>query len=136
MIRPLVYDTFLLSQKADPATEQDLPLVQDLADTLRHHRETCVGMAANMIGFPRRILAYAPMGVIMTMLNPEIISRKDPYETMEGCLCHTGERPVTRYREIQVTWQDTQFHRHTQTFTGFAAQILQHEMDHFEGILV
>ena len=136
MIRPIVHDVFLLSGKSEPATAADLPIAKDLRDTLTAHRSECVGMAANMIGFSKRIIIVS-LGIFdMVMMNPEIISRSGRFETEEGCLSLAGVRPTTRYQKITVRFQDEQMKPHTQDFTGWTAQIIQHECDHLEGILI
>ncbi len=137
MIRELIHDPLLLAKKAEPATKTDLPVAQDLLSTLIAHKDTCVGMAANMIGICKRIIAFNNEGMYMLMFNPEIIHRSDPYQTEEGCLSLLGgPRKCLRYQTIQVKWQAADFSVHTQTFTGWTAQIIQHEVDHCEGILI
>ncbi len=136
MIRPIFRDEALLSRPSLPAGADDLATAQDLLDTLRAHQQECVGMAANMIGVSRRIIAFNDEGRLRVMLNPEIIRRSRPYETEEGCLSLAGVRPATRYLSIRVRYEDTLFSGHTETFTGMTAQIIQHECDHLEGILI
>lgn len=136
MIRDICKDETFLAQKAEPATPEDLPAAADLLETLTHHSAGCVGMAANMIGERKCILICAIGPGSLILVNPEIVSREGRYETQEGCLCHEGERPVTRYRSIRVKYLDEQFHPQERTFLGFTAQIIQHEMDHFEGKLI
>ena len=136
MVRPVIRDTFLLSQKSAPATPDDLDAVRDLIDTLAANRERCVGMAANMIGVLRRFIAVVDGEEILVMLNPEILKASGPYRTEEGCLSLDGTRPVRRFRSVKVRWQDEGFHVKIRTFEGFTAQIIQHEMDHLEGIVV
>ena len=136
MIRPIFRDEALLSRLSLPAGADDLATAQDLLDTLRAHQQECVGMAANMIGVSRRIIAFNDEGRLRVMLNPEIIRRSRPYETEEGCLSLAGVRPATRYLSIRVRYEDTLFSEHTETFTGMTAQIIQHECDHLEGILI
>lgn len=136
MVRKIVRDAFLLSQKAAPATEKDLPVAQDLLDTLLAHREGCVGMAANMIGVNKRIIAFDNEGSYMLMFNPEIIKKSGPYETEEGCLSLSGVRTAKRWRSIRVRYQNEQLQTRFKTFTGWSAQIIQHEVDHCEGILI
>lgn len=136
MIRPVCRDTALLSQVSQPAEISDLDTAQDLLDTLRAHAHECVGMAANMIGISRRIIVFSDEGRLRLMLNPEIIRRSRPYDTEEGCLSLPGTRPVTRFLSIRVQYQDTSLAVHTETFTGTTAQIIQHECDHLEGILI
>lgn len=136
MIRPINHDTFLLSQKSVPATKADMPVVTDLTDTLRANLDRCVGMAANMIGINKRIIAVAMGPMVIPMINPIIIRKSEPYEAVEGCLSLSGERKTTRYQTIEVEYQDISFKSHRQTYTGFIAQIIQHEVDHCDGILI
>lgn len=137
MIREIVKDTFFLSQKSEPATRQDLPVIQDLLDTIRANADRCVGMAANMIGERKTILATQIGKDYLVMINPKIVDHsKQCYETEESCLSLTGQRPVKRYSVIVVEYLDRKFKRKKQTFRDFEAQIIQHEMDHFEGILI
>ena len=136
MIRPIIKDTFFLGQKSEDAVKEDLPIGQDLQDTLYAHRDRCVGMAANMIGERKRIIAMARGPVIIVMLNPKILSRSGEYETEEGCLSLEGVRKTTRYRSIRLSWQDMQMKVRTGTLDGFQAQIVQHEIDHCDGILI
>lgn len=136
MVRPVCRDTFLLSQKSTPATPADLPTVRDLVDTLEANRERCVGMAANMIGVLRRFIAVVDGEAILVMLNPEIVKSAKPYRTEEGCLSLEGTRPVRRFGSIKVRWQDEEFRVRIRTFEGFTAEIIQHEIDHLDGILI
>ena len=137
MIREIVKDTFFLSQKSELATRQDLPVVQDLLDTICANADRCVGMAANMIGERKTILAAHIGKDYLVMINPKIVDHsKQCYETEESCLSLTGQRPVKRYSVIVVEYLDRKFKRKKQTFRDFEAQIIQHEMDHFEGILI
>ena len=136
MVRQIVRDTFLLSQKSTPAAPDDLPAVRDLADTLEANRERCVGMAANMIGVLRRFIAVADGDRILVMLNPEVLKASGPYRTEEGCLSLDGTRPVRRFRTVKVRWLDEEFHVKIRTFEGFTAEVIQHEMDHLDGIVV
>ena len=136
MIRPIEKDPFFLGRKSRPATAEDLPIVRDLLDTLTAHREGCVGMAANMIGQSVRIIAFDNEGSYMAMLNPEIIKCSDPYETEEGCLSLPGVRKTKRYRSIKVRYQNEQMQTRMKTFSGWTAQIIQHEIDHCNGILI
>lgn len=136
MERNIIRDTFFLRQKSLPASRDDLQTAQDLLDTLEANKDRCVGLAANMTGVLRRILVLDNEGTPLVMLNPEIISRAESYSTEEGCLSLDGTRPVTRWRKIKVRWQDMQLRTRIKTFTDFPAQIIQHEMDHFEGILI
>lgn len=136
MERSIIRDTFFLRQKSLPASRDDLQAAQDLLDTLEANKDRCVGLAANMTGVLRRILVLDNEGTPLVMLNPEIISRSESYSTEEGCLSLDGTRPVTRWRKIKVRWQDAGLRTRIKTFTDFPAQIIQHEMDHFEGILI
>ena len=136
MIREIMKDTFFLSQKSMPATPDDLPVALDLLDTLAAHREGCVGMAANMIGVNKRIIVFDNNGTDMVMFNPEIIKHSDPYETEEGCLSLTGVRNAKRWKSIKVQYQNEAFQTRFKTFSGWTAQIIQHEIDHCNGILI
>ncbi len=136
MIRPIERDPFFLGRKSRPATAEDLPIVRDLLDTLAAHREHCVGMAANMIGQAVRIIAFDSGGGYMAMLNPEIIRASEPFEAEEGCLSLPGVRKTKRYRSIKVRYQNEQMQTRLKTFTGWTAQIIQHEIDHCSGILI
>ena len=141
MVKEIIHDTILLARESEPATAQDLPIAQDLLDTLIAHKDGCVGMAANMIGEFKRIIAFldesgrAPTYTVM--LNPEIIARSGIYETEEGCLSLLGNpRKCKRYRTIKVQYQTLELKTHTKNFTGWTAQIIQHEVDHCNGILI
>ena len=137
MIRNICKDEFFLSQKAEPATADDLSVAQDLLDTLAAHKDGCVGMAANMIGERKTILAAQIGKDYLVMINPKIVDHsKQCYETEESCLSLTGQRPVKRYSVIVVEYLDRKFKRKKQTFRDFEAQIIQHEIDHCEGILI
>jgi len=136
MVRPVCRDTFLLSQKSTPATPADLPTVRDLVDTLEANRERCVGMAANMIGVLRRFIAVVDGEAILVMLNPEIVKSAKPYRTEEGCLSLEGTRLIRRFGSIKVRWHDEEFRVRIRTFEGFTAEIIQHEIDHLDGILI
>lgn len=136
MIREICKDETFLAQKAEPATLEDSQTAADLLETLQHHKEGCVGMAANMIGVNKRIIAFDNKGSYMVMFNPEILKKSDPYRTEEGCLSLTGLRPVKRWKSIKVRWQNEQFQERIKTFTGWTAQIIQHEIDHCEGIII
>ena len=136
MVRDICKDQFFLAQKAAPATLDDLAVAQDLLDTLAAHREGCVGMAANMIGVNKRIIAFDNEGSYLVMLNPEIVKRSGPYEAEEGCQSLSGTRRARRWRSIKVRWQNERFQERCKTFTGWTAQIIQHELDHCEGILI
>ena len=136
MIRPIVHDPLFLARPSVPATEADLPIANDLIDTLRANLDRCVGMAANMIGERKRIIAMARGPLVVVMLNPKILSKSGEYETEEGCLSLEGVRKTTRYRSIRLSWQDMQMKEHIGTLDGFQAQIVQHELDHCNGILI
>lgn len=136
MVRDIMKDTFFLSQKAVPAVPEDLPVAQDLLDTLAAHKNSCVGMAANMIGVNKRIIAFTNGDSYMVMFNPQIIRSSDPYMAEEGCLSLTGVRTVKRFRTIKVQYQNESFQTRFKTFTGWTAQIIQHEADHCDGILI
>lgn len=136
MIRPIVHDPLFLARPSVPATEADLPIANDLIDTLRANLDRCVGMAANMIGERKRIIAMARGPMVIVMLNPKILSKSGEYETEEGCLSLEGVRKTTRYRSIRLSWQDMQMKEHIGTLDGFQAQIVQHELDHCDGILI
>ena len=129
-------DVIFLSQKAEPATEADRQIAVNLLDTLKANEERCVGLAANMIGEKKAIIAVN-MGIVnVAMLNPVIVKKSGPFETEEGCLSLTGVRRTRRYKEIEVEYQDMQFQKRRQKFSGWTAQIIQHECDHLEGILI
>ena len=136
MIRDICKDEAFLAQKAAPATPDDRSIAEDLLETLAHHKEGCVGMAANMIGVSKRIIAFDNEGSYMVMFNPEIVRRSGPYDTEEGCLSLAGIRPARRWQSIKVRWQNEQFQVRLKTFTGWTAQIIQHEIDHCEGIII
>ena len=136
MIREICRDETFLSQKAAPATADDLATAQDLLDTLTAHKDGCVGMAANMIGVCKRIIAFDNEGTYMVMFNPVIVRQSGPYETQEGCLSLTGVRKTKRFQTIKVQWQNEKFQTRLKTFTGWTAEIIQHEIDHCEGILI
>ena len=136
MIREICRDETFLAQKAAPATADDLATAQDLLDTLTAHKDSCVGMAANMIGVCKRIIAFDNEGTYMVMFNPVIVRQSGPYETQEGCLSLTGVRKTKRFQAIKVQWQNEQFQTRLKTFTGWTAEIIQHEIDHCEGILI
>ena len=137
MIKELMHDPIFLSLKSEVATKEDLQVAEDLLDTLMAHKDGCVGMAANMIGIRKRIIAFDNEGTYMVMFNPEIIKKSEPYETEEGCLSLLGgPRKCKRYKSIKVQWQTTEMQIRIKTFTGFPAQIIQHEIDHCDGILI
>ena len=137
MVRELIHDPILLSRQSAPATAEDLQVSQDLLDTLLAHRETCVGMADNMIGIHKQIIVFDNEGTPMVMFNPQIISKSLPYEAEESCLSLLGgPRKTTRYRKVKVQYQTTQLQTRLKTFSGWTAQIIQHEIDHCNGILI
>lgn len=137
MVKELVHDPILLAMKSETAAKDDLQTAQDLMDTLSAHKDSCVGMAANMIGVRKRIIVFDNGGEFMTMLNPEILKRSEPYETEEGCLSLLGgPRKCKRYKSVKVKWQTVDFQTRIKTFTGFTAQIIQHEIDHCDGVLI
>ena len=136
MIREICKDVIFLAQKAEPATPDDLPVAADLLETLEYNKDGCVGMAANMIGVNKRIIAFDNDGKYMVMFNPEILRKSGPYETEEGCLSLTGVRPVKRWKTIKVQWQNEKFQQRIKNFTGWTAEIIQHEIDHCEGIII
>ncbi len=136
MIKPICKDTIILSKKSVPATKADMPVVEDLLDTLQANTDQCVGMAANMIGVNRRIIVFSVGVMNIPIINPVIVKCADPYETEEGCLSLNGVRKTTRYQSIEVEFFDRNFEKQKQTFTGFPAQIIQHEIDHCNGILI
>ena len=137
MICEVVHDPILLSAKSVPATKEDISVARDLLDTLRANKEACVGMAANMIGIPKRIIVFDNEGSYMVMFNPEIIKATGPYDAEESCLSLLGgPRKCKRYQSIKVQWQNEQFQTRIKTFTGWTAQIIQHEIDHCNGILI
>lgn len=137
MIQELVHDPILLGIPSKPATEADLQVAQDLLDTLIAHKDTCVGMAANMIGEHTRIIVFDNDGSYMTMFNPEILKASGLYEAEESCLSLLGgPRPCKRYQTIKVQWQNQLFQTRIKTFTGWSAQIIQHEIDHCNGVLI
>ena len=136
MVREICKDEAFLAQRAEPATADDLGVAQDLLDTLIAHKDGCVGMAANMIGVNKRIIAFENDGKYMIMLNPVIIKKLDPYEAEEGCLSLAGTRKAERWRSIRVQWQNEKLQTRVKTFTSFTAEIIQHEIGHCEGIII
>ncbi|MBQ6382969.1 MAG: peptide deformylase [Clostridia bacterium] len=136
MVRPIVHDPLLLGMKSDPAAEADSQVMTDLLDTLRAHLDHCVGMAANMIGVRKRIIVFCNGPFQMIMVNPQIIAKSGPFEAEEGCLSLPGVRKARRFRRITVRYQDMSLRQQTGTFDGFTAQIIQHEIDHCDGILI
>ena len=137
MVREVVHDPILLAGKSEAATVEDLQVARDLLDTLAANKDACVGMAANMIGERKRIIVFDNEGSYMTMFNPEIVKMAGPYETEEGCLSLLGgPRKCKRYQTIKVQWQNEKFQTRMKTFSGWPAQIIQHEIDHCNGILI
>ncbi len=136
MIRDICRDETFLAQRAERAGLEDLETARDLLDTLAAHKEGCVGMAANMIGVNKRIIAFDNEGEYMVMLNPVIVKQSGPYETEEGCLSLTGRRKTKRFQTIKVQWQNEKLQTRLKTFTGWTAEIIQHEIDHCDGILI
>lgn len=136
MIREICKDEAFLAQKAEPAAAEDLPLAQDLLETLISHKDGCVGMAANMIGESKRIIAFENEGGYMIMFNPVIVKQSGAYEAEEGCLSLSGTRRTKRYKTIKVQWQNEAFQTRLKTFTGWTAEIIQHEIDHCEGVII
>jgi len=136
MVKPIMRDVLFLGQKSIPATEEDLQVGRDLQDTLAANREACVGMAANMIGVNKRIIAFDNDGAYLVMLNPVIVRQSELYEAEEGCLSLNGTRKTKRFRSIKVQWQNEMLQTRLKTFTGWTAEIIQHEIDHCEGILI
>ena len=136
MILEICKDEAFLAQKAEPATADDLSVAQDLLETLEAHKEGCVGMAANMIGVNKRVIAFDNEGTYMAMFNPKIIKQSGPYEAEEGCLSLTCTRKTKRYQSIKVQYQNEKFQVRFKTFTGWTAEIIQHEIDHCEGIII
>ena len=136
MVRELMQDPILLSRKSREATAADLAIAADLLETLSAHKQTCVGMAANMIGICVRIIAFENEGDYMVMYNPILLKKDKPYEAEEGCLSLTGTRPCTRYEEIEVEYFDINWKKQCHTFKGWTAEIIQHEIDHCNGIII
>ena len=137
MVKEVIHDPIFLGIKSELATKEDLQVAQDLLDTLIANKDGCVGMAANMIGVRKRIIVFDNEGTYMTMFNPEIIKKSGPYDAEEGCLSLLGgPRPCKRYKTIKVQWQTAEFQTRIKTFNGWTAQIIQHEIDHCDGILI
>ena len=136
MIKPIVKDIFFLRQKSEPATKGDLHVGQDLQDSLIANRDRCVGMAANMIGIRKRIIIVNMVFMNMVMYNPVIVKKDTPYETEEGCLSLEGVRKTIRYQNIEVEYLDGIWKKHRQAYSGWIAQIIQHEVDHMEGRII
>ena len=136
MVQSIMKDPIFLSRKSEPATAAALTVAQDLLETLAFHKEGCVGMAANMIGISKRIIAFACDGTYMVMFNPELIKTAEPYDTEEGCLSLPGTRKTKRFRKIKVRYQNEAMQIRMKSFEGWTAQIIQHEIDHLNGILI
>ena len=136
MVRDIMRDEAFLAQKAAPAVPEDLPAAQDLLDTLAAHKDSCVGMAANMIGVNKRIIVFDNEGEYMIMFNLEIVKKFGPYQAEEGCLSLSGVRKAKRWKSIKIQYQNEKFQTRFKSFTGWTAQIIQHEIDHCEGILI
>ena len=136
MIRPIMMDVFFLNQKSEQATEADKHVIQDLLDTLKANEDGCVGMAANMIGVKKRIIVVSMGFANIPMINPVIVKKTGPYETEEGCLSLLGVRKTTRYKDIEVEFLDAGFKKQRQKYSGWIAQIIQHEVDHCDGIVI
>lgn len=133
MIKPICKDSMILRRKAEPAQKGDEGTLQDLSDTLLANRERCVGMAANMIGVPKQIVAFFDEGKLRTMFNPKIVRSSMPYETEEGCLSWSGTRKVQRFQHVRVEYYDSCWRKKSEDFFGYSAQIVQHEIDHLFG---
>ena len=136
MVKAVVRDMFFLSQKSEEATKKDLVVGQDLQDTLQALQDRCVGMAANMIGVKKRIIIVSLGFMNLVMYNPVLLQKDSPYETEEGCLSLEGVRKTTRYQNIEVEYLDSGWKKHRQKFSGWTAQIVLHEMDHLEGVII
>lgn len=136
MIRDIVKDTFFLQRKSVDASKEDVCVAMDLIDTLRANQYRCVGMAANMIGKNKNIIAFLDGKTLVLMMNPKLIQKKGKYICEEGCLSLEGTRQTERYHEIVVQYMDMQMHKHTKKYSGYVAEIIQHEMDHLVGILI
>ena len=136
MVREIMRDTAFLAQKAENAVPEDKHIAEDLLDTLKFHKDGCVGMAANMIGENKRIIAVDDGGKYIVMYNPEIIKKADVFETVEGCLSLTGTRKTKRYKTVKIKYLNEDFQQRIKNFTGFTAQIIQHEIDHCDGIII
>lgn len=136
MICKINKDITILQQKALPATPDDIPVADNLMETLKAHSDSCVGMAANMIGIPKAIIVFDNEGQYMEMFNPVITQQSGSFDTTEGCLSLQGQRPTKRYQYIKVRWQDREMKSHQKRFSGWTAQIIQHEIDHLNGIII
>ena len=136
MIQPIMHDPLFLAQKSAPVTPKDAPVARDLLETLTAHADGCVGMAANMIGVLKRIIAVEAEDGYLVLFNPVILKKSGPYETEEGCLSLTGTRKTKRWQTIKVQWQNEKFQPRIKTFSGWTAEIIQHELDHCDGVLI
>lgn len=136
MIRPIIHDPLFLALQSEPAKETDQYIIRDLKDTLMAYKDRCAGMAANMIGERKRIIAFFNGPLLMVMINPQITKRTGEYEAEEGCLSLAGVKKTKRWKEIAVCYQDEKFNLQVEIFTGFTAQVIQHECDHCEGVLI
>ena len=136
MVRSIMRDVEFLKQPSQPAAAADAPIADDLMETLKANEGKCVGMAANMIGVNKRIIVFEDAGGYMEMFNPRILRRAQPFEAEEGCLSLPGTRKTRRYREIKVEWQTRDMKTCIRSFSGWTAQIIQHEIDHLEGIII
>ena len=136
MIKEIVKDTFFLSRKSELATINDAYIIDDLLDTLTFHKERCVGIAANMLGYLKTMMVVNDNGKYIILINPVVLKAEGLYKTQEGCLSHIGEREVQRYRKIKVEYLDEKYKKKIKTYEGYTAQIIQHELDHFEGKLI
>ena len=136
MVCEIMHDEAFLAQKAEPATPEDLPAAQNLLDTLAAHKDSCVGMAANMIGVNKRVIVFDNEGEYMVMFNAEIIKKSGPYQAEEGCLSLPGVRKAKRWKSIKMQYQNEKFQTRFKTFTGWTAQIIQHEINHCDGIII
>ena len=136
MVYEIMRDEDFLKQVSEPATQADIPAADNLLETLIAHKDGCVGMAANMIGVNKRIIAFDNIGEYMVMFNPVIVKKSAPYDAEEGCLSLTGTRKTKRYQTIKVQWQNERLQTRCKTFTGWTAEIIQHEIDHCEGVLI
>ena len=136
MVREIMKDEAFLAETSEKATAEDAEIARDLLETLEAHKAGCVGMAANMIGVNKRIIAFENDGEYMLMFNPVIVKKSGPYDTEEGCLSLTGTRKAKRFQTVKVQWQNEKFQTRLKTFTGWTAEIIQHEIDHCEGIVI
>ena len=136
MVKSIVKDIFFLNQKSEIATEKDLMVVENLLDTLKANKAGCVGLAANMIGVKKRIIAINMAGINVPMINPVILNKSGQYDTEEGCLSLDGIRKTVRYEDIEVDYLDIKFRKQVKKYSGWIAQIIQHEIDHCDGIII